>query len=80
MAPKPGCVVAGLVLLLDGIGLSAFCLAADRLGLGEGYGIGPGQILGVVAGILLCIAGLAVLLREARRGRPGNPSEEKRNP
>ncbi len=75
-----GCVVAGLVLLLDGIGLSAFCLAADRLGLGKGYGIGPGQVLGLAAGLLLGIAGLAVLIRETRRGRPGKTYGETPNP
>ena len=68
--PKPGYVVTGLILFLDGIALVAFCLAADLAGLGQGYGLGPRQVWGVCAGILLAATGLGMLLRQALR-RPG---------
>lgn len=71
---KPGFVVLGLVLFIDGVGLVALSLGADLVGIGKGYGPGPKQVLGVSAGILLSAAGLAVLLREAlgQDGKPGN--------
>jgi hypothetical protein len=59
--------VAGLVLVLDGIGLAALCLAADRFGIGQGYGLGPKQALGLTVGVLLAVAGLSLLLVVARR-------------
>lgn len=62
--------MAGLVLFLDGIGLAAFCFAADSLGIGRGYGLGPKQMLGLTAAGLLIVAGLSLLLAVARR-RPG---------
>ncbi|GEM_PF-4094798 len=63
-------MVAGLVLFLDGIGLAAFCLTADRLGIGQGYGLGLKQMLGAAVGALLTVAGLSILLIVARL-RPG---------
>ncbi|MSS72341.1 MAG: hypothetical protein EXS64_12740 [Candidatus Latescibacteria bacterium] len=54
--------MAGLVLVLDGIGLAALCLAADRFGIGQGYGLGPKQMLGLAISLLLAIAGLSLLL------------------
>lgn len=63
-------MVAGLVLFLDGIGLAALCLGADRLGLGQGYGLGLKQMLGAAVGALLTVAGLSILLIVAHR-RPG---------
>jgi len=73
--PKPGYVVAGLILFIDGIGLSAFCLGADLVGVGQGYGLGPMQVWGVSAGVLMSAVGLAVLLWQAFR-RPGNGATE----
>ena len=62
--------MAGVVLILDGIGLTAFCLAADDLGFGQGYGLGPRQIWGALTGICLAASGLSILLIAAR-SRPG---------
>ena len=74
--PKPGYVVAGLVLFIDGIGLSAFCLGADRVGVGQGYGLGPMQTWGITAGVLMSAAGLAILLWQAFRRPEDRAMEE----
>lgn len=60
-------MVGGLVLFIDGIGLVAFCLGADLLDIGQGYGFGQKQMWGVSAGILLSIAGLWILIAVLRR-------------
>ena len=73
--PKPGYVVTGLVLFIDGIGLSAFCFGADLVGVGQGYGLGPMQTWGVSAGVLMSAAGLAILLWQAFH-RPGDRTTE----
>jgi nitrate reductase gamma subunit len=51
-----------IILLVLGLLLATISLFADSIGLGEGSGMGYRQIAGLVAGIILVIAG-ALLYR-----------------
>ncbi len=59
-----GKTVAGIVLLVMGIGLAAASLLADSLVAGGRSGIGIFQIIVAVAGGVVALAGLVQLIKK----------------
>jgi hypothetical protein len=59
-----GKTVAGIVLLVMGIGLAAASLLADSLVAGGRPGTGIFQIIGAVAGGVVALAGLVQLIKK----------------
>jgi len=59
-----GKTVAGIVLLVLGIGLAAASLLADSLVAGGRSGIGIFQIIVAVAGGVVALAGLVQLIKK----------------
>ncbi len=55
-------VVAGLILLIDGISLVVISLGADFLDLGRGYAFGRTQMWGLGIGVILSSLGVVVLM------------------
>jgi hypothetical protein len=62
-------------LVAAGIVIGLLSLLADTLGLGQGRGFGSAQLVGLVAGALLLIAGI-VARRRATASRPAPPQEQ----
>ena len=65
------CVAWALVAV--GIVVAVLSLLADVLGLGQGRGFGSAQVVGVVAGALLLIAGIVVRRRATAPDAPPPP-------
>jgi hypothetical protein len=57
-------------LLAAGIVVALLSLLADTLGLGQGRGFGSAQVVGVVAGALLLVAGIVVRRRATAPDAP----------
>ena len=55
-------MVAGLILLIDGISLVIISLGADFLDLGRGYCFGRTQMWGLGTGVILSSLGVLVLM------------------
>lgn len=57
-------VIASAVIVI-GIIVSLIAIFADQLGIGGGKGFGYVQLIGLIVGIALVLAGLATILRAA---------------
>lgn len=55
-------VTASIVIAI-GVVVSLIAIFADQLGIGGGKGFGYVQLIGLIAGIALILAGLATVLR-----------------
>ncbi len=56
--------ITGIILLAAGVIVLVLSLAADCIGLGSSPGFGYWQIIGVVAGAVVTVAGLVLLIKK----------------
>ena len=68
-------MVAGLILLIDGISLVIISLGADFLDLDRGYGFGRTQMWGLGIGLILSSLGVLVLVPRRSNKQKENPVE-----
>ncbi len=55
----------GYVLIAAGVIVAAVALAADVIGIGNRQGIGPDQLIGAAAGVIVALVGLWLALRKS---------------
>ncbi len=55
--------------IVVGIGLIAFSLAADALGVGGGQGFGYQQMIVLIVGLVLVLGGAAILMQAAANNK-----------
>ena len=60
---------SGIVMIIVGVALVVVSLAADRLGIGNGAGVGWKQIAGMVAGVL--VVGVGIMWGWRKPGKGG---------
>ncbi len=65
---------AGWLLVVLGAALLALSALADPIGLGDGDGIGWKQSAGMVVGVIVLLAGLALMY--VKRGAARSPQAE----
>jgi hypothetical protein len=59
----------GIIGIVAGIALLILSLAADKIGIGNGLGIGWKQILGAAIGVIVALAGAwMVWFRSGKKG------------
>ncbi len=77
---RPTTRVFGSVLLVAGIALAAFSLLADWLDFGGGQGFGYQQLIVLIVGIVLILAGVRLVAQPffTRFGRPQDLAEVER--
>ncbi|HYI24736.1 MAG TPA: hypothetical protein VD767_04930 [Thermomicrobiales bacterium] len=77
---RPTTKVIGYVLLLAGAALAAFSLLADWLDVGGGEGFGYQQMIVLIVGIVLILAGIRIVAQPFfnRSGRPQDLAEADR--
>lgn len=61
--------IAGIVLLVVGIGLVVLALIVDRIGIGQTPGFGWNQIVGTIVGALVALVGIIVLCIPQKKER-----------
>ena len=64
-APNPIRRLAASALIAVGIVVALVAIFADQIGIGGGKGFGYVQLIGLIVGIALILAGLAMIVRAA---------------
>ena len=72
--------VTGIVLMLVGVGLAALALLADPLDFGGGEGFGYQQLIVLIVGIALILAGVRIVAQSAIGRLTERPDGEEYDP